>query len=119
MRGAGRVAFAAILLLVVGTINIIYGIGALDDASIFVNDTRFVLDNLNTPNPKGSTQLFQGFGPDKSLLERMKGAQKQQENSKCGARASSLCVQMAQRGTTRMEVWEGSAPQSRALPTVT
>jgi hypothetical protein len=48
MRGTGRVAFAAILLLVVGTINIIYGIGALDDANIFVNDTRFILDNLNT-----------------------------------------------------------------------
>jgi hypothetical protein len=48
MRGAGRVLFAAVLLLVVGTINIIYGIGALDDANIFVNDTRFVLDDLNT-----------------------------------------------------------------------
>jgi hypothetical protein len=48
MRGAGRVAFAAILLLVVGTINIIYGIGALDDARIFVNDQRFILDNLTT-----------------------------------------------------------------------
>src|SRR3954470_16429288 len=48
MRGAGRVAFAAIMLLVVGTLNIIYGIGALDDANIFVNDTRFILDNLNT-----------------------------------------------------------------------
>jgi hypothetical protein len=48
MRGAGRVVFAAILLLMVGTLNIIYGIGALDDASYFVNDTRFVLDNLNT-----------------------------------------------------------------------
>jgi hypothetical protein len=32
----------------VGTINIIYGIGALDDANYFVNDTRFVLSNLNT-----------------------------------------------------------------------
>ena len=48
MRGAGRVAFAAILLLVAGTINIIYGIGALDEANIFVNDTRFILDDLNT-----------------------------------------------------------------------
>jgi hypothetical protein len=48
MRGAGRTVFAALLLLMVGTINIIYGIGALDDANIFVNDTRFVLDNLNT-----------------------------------------------------------------------
>ena len=48
MRGAGRVVFAAILLLLVGFVNIIYGIGALDDASIFVGDTRFVLDNLST-----------------------------------------------------------------------
>ena len=48
MRGAGRVVFAAILLMIVGTINIIYGIGALDDANVFVNDTRFILTNLNT-----------------------------------------------------------------------
>jgi hypothetical protein len=48
VRGAGRVVFAAIILLVVGTINIIYGIGALDDANIFVNDTRFILSNLST-----------------------------------------------------------------------
>ena len=48
MRGAGRVVFAATLLLIVGTLNIIYGIGALDDANIFVNDTRFILSDLNT-----------------------------------------------------------------------
>ena len=48
MRGAGRVVFAAVFLLIVGTINIVYGIGALDDANYFVDDTRFVLDNLNT-----------------------------------------------------------------------
>jgi hypothetical protein len=48
MRGAGRVVFAGVFLLIVGTINIIYGIGALDDASVFVNDKRFILDNLNT-----------------------------------------------------------------------
>jgi len=40
--------FVATLLLLVGTINIIYGIGALDDARIFVNDTRFIFTNLNT-----------------------------------------------------------------------
>ena len=39
--------FAALLLLLVGVINIIYGIGALDDANIFVNDARFILDDLN------------------------------------------------------------------------
>jgi hypothetical protein len=48
MRGVGRAAFAATLLLMVGTINIIYGIGALDDANVFVNDQRYVLTNLNT-----------------------------------------------------------------------
>lgn len=48
MRGAGRVVFAAFMLLIVGTINIIYGIGALDDANVFVNDTRYILTNLNT-----------------------------------------------------------------------
>jgi hypothetical protein len=48
MRGAGRAAFAATLLVIVGTLNILYGIGALDDANIFVNDQRFILTNLNT-----------------------------------------------------------------------
>ena len=48
MRGSGRAVFAATLLLLVGTINIIYGIGALDDANVFVNDQRFILTNLNT-----------------------------------------------------------------------
>jgi hypothetical protein len=65
MRGSGRVAFAAILLMLVGTINIIYGIGALDDANIFVNDTRFILSNLNTLGwvliILGAIQLTAGF----------------------------------------------------------
>ena len=65
MRGAGRVAFAGFLLLIVGTINIIYGIGALDDANIFVGDTRYVLDDLSTLGwvliILGSIQLIAGF----------------------------------------------------------
>ena len=48
MRGTGRATFVAILLLIVGTMNVIYGIGALDSANIFLNDRRFVLDDLNT-----------------------------------------------------------------------
>jgi hypothetical protein len=48
MRGAGRVVFAAVVLLIVGTLNIIYGIGSLDDANYFANDTRYILTNLNT-----------------------------------------------------------------------
>ena len=48
MRGAGSAVFAAILLVIAGTLNIIYGFGALDDANIFVNDTRLIFSNLNT-----------------------------------------------------------------------
>ena len=48
MRGTGRVVFAATLLLIAGTLNIIYGIGALGDANVFVNDQRFIFTNLNT-----------------------------------------------------------------------
>jgi hypothetical protein len=48
MRGVGRAIFAATLLMIVGTINIIYGIGALDGARVFVGDQRFVFTNLNT-----------------------------------------------------------------------
>jgi hypothetical protein len=40
--------FTATLLVIVGTVNIIYGIGALDDANIFVNDKRYIFTNLNT-----------------------------------------------------------------------
>jgi hypothetical protein len=39
---------AAILLVIAGTLNIIYGIGALDDANVIVNDQRFVFTNVNT-----------------------------------------------------------------------
>jgi hypothetical protein len=48
MRGTGRVVFAVTLLMIVGTLNIIYGIGALGDANVFVNDKRFILSDLNT-----------------------------------------------------------------------
>jgi len=48
MRGAGRATFAAVLLLIAGTLNIVYGIGALDSANIYANDTRYIFTNLNT-----------------------------------------------------------------------
>jgi hypothetical protein len=40
--------FAAILLLVAGTINIIYGIAALSDANFFVGNTHYVFSSLHT-----------------------------------------------------------------------
>src|SRR3954471_6627699 len=48
MRGTGRAFLAATLLMIAGTLNIIYGIGALDDASILVNDKRYIFTNLHT-----------------------------------------------------------------------
>jgi hypothetical protein len=48
MRGAGRATFAAVLLVIAGTLNIIYGIGALSNANIFHNGERYVFSNLNT-----------------------------------------------------------------------
>ena len=65
MRGAGRVMFAATMLLLVGVLDIIYGIGALDEANIFKGDTRYVLDDLNTLGwvliVLGALQLRAGF----------------------------------------------------------
>jgi hypothetical protein len=65
MRGTGRVVFAATMLLILGTLNIIYGIGALDDANVLVNDTRLVFSDLNTYGwiliLLGAVQLGAGF----------------------------------------------------------
>ena len=65
MRGTGRALLAATLLVIVGTLNIVYGIGALDGASIFVNDKRFILTDLNTMGwvliVLGLIQLAGGF----------------------------------------------------------
>jgi hypothetical protein len=48
MRGVGRAVFAAILLLIAGTLNIIYGIAAIGDANFYVDSTRYVFSNLST-----------------------------------------------------------------------
>ena len=65
MRGAGRVVFVAILLLIAGTLNIIYGIGAVADATFYNNDTRYILTNLHAMGwvliILGVVQLTGGF----------------------------------------------------------
>jgi hypothetical protein len=57
--------FAAVLLLIAGTLNIVYGIGALDSANIFANEQRYILTNLNTMGwvliVLGVIQLTGGF----------------------------------------------------------
>jgi len=48
MRGLGRAIFAAILLLIAGTLNIIYGIGAISDSKFYDDSTRYVFSSLHT-----------------------------------------------------------------------
>ncbi|UJA21234.1 hypothetical protein HJD18_14110 [Thermoleophilia bacterium SCSIO 60948] len=64
-KGAGRVMFAATMLLILGALNIVYGLGALDRANVFVGDTRLVFDDLNTYGwvliGVGALQLVGGF----------------------------------------------------------
>ncbi|HVO54259.1 MAG TPA: hypothetical protein VMT37_07590 [Solirubrobacterales bacterium] len=48
MRGAGRAMFVAILLLIAGTLNVIYGIGAIANANFWVGENHFVFGNLHT-----------------------------------------------------------------------
>jgi hypothetical protein len=48
MEGSGWVAFAGVMLTIVGVMNIIYGIAAIDDANFYVNDAKYVFSDLNT-----------------------------------------------------------------------
>jgi hypothetical protein len=45
---AGWVTFAAVMLLIVGVLNVIWGIAAIGDSKFFVHDTKYILSGLNT-----------------------------------------------------------------------
>ena len=45
---SGWVTFAGVLLLIAGVLNVIYGIAAIGDSNFFINDTKYILSNLNT-----------------------------------------------------------------------
>jgi hypothetical protein len=47
-RSTGWVAFAGILLLILGTINVIEGVAAIGNAHFFVGNARYVFGDLNT-----------------------------------------------------------------------
>ena len=48
-RGDGWVLFAGIMIMVVGFLNLVYGIAAIDDSAFFTGDARYVIfDDLNT-----------------------------------------------------------------------
>jgi hypothetical protein len=46
-RGNGWIAFSIIMLGIVGTLNIVYGIGAISDAHVYVGETKYVIGDLN------------------------------------------------------------------------
>src|SRR5205823_11050089 len=49
MKGAGRAVFAAILLVIAGVLNIIYGIAAVSDAHFYTSTgTHYVFSSLHT-----------------------------------------------------------------------
>lgn len=49
VRGVGRAMFAAILLMIAGTLNIIYGIAAISDAHFYTSTgTHYVFSSLHT-----------------------------------------------------------------------
>ena len=64
--GYGWVIFAGSMLLIVGILNVIYGIAAIDDANFFVNGANYVISDLNTWGwvvlITGAVQILTAFG---------------------------------------------------------
>ena len=48
VKGLGRAIFAAVLLMVGGVLNVIYGIAAISNSKFFVHNTHYVFSNLKT-----------------------------------------------------------------------
>jgi hypothetical protein len=48
MKGGGWLLFAGIMLVLVGILNVIYGIAAIDNSQFFVADAEYILEDLNT-----------------------------------------------------------------------
>lgn len=47
-RGYGWVVFAAVLILLAATLNVIYGIAAIGNSQFYVSNTHFVISDLKT-----------------------------------------------------------------------
>jgi len=64
-EGAGWLTFSGIMVIIVGVLNTIWGIAAIDKASFFVEDTRFIVEDLQTWGwvvlIVGIVQLFAAF----------------------------------------------------------
>jgi hypothetical protein len=58
VRGVGRAMFAAVLLMIGGVLNCIYGIAAIGNAHFFTHNTHYVFGDLKS---WGWTTLFLGI----------------------------------------------------------
>jgi hypothetical protein len=48
VRGESWLLFAAIIISLLGVLNVIYGIAAIGDSRVFVEDATYILSGLNT-----------------------------------------------------------------------
>ena len=64
--GSGWVTFAGVMIAIVGTLNIIYGIAAIDNANFYGRDVNYVISSLNTWGwillVVGAIQVLVAFG---------------------------------------------------------
>jgi len=64
-HGQGFVTFAGVMILIAGVLNTVYGIAAIDKASFFVRDAKYVFSDLKTFGwivlILGVIQLFAAF----------------------------------------------------------
>ena len=61
-RGNGSIGFAGIMLMIVGVLNVIYGIAAIGDSSFFVHNTKYIVSGLNTWGwPRCSSACFRSW----------------------------------------------------------
>jgi hypothetical protein len=47
-KGGGWLLFSGIMIVMVGILNVIYGIAAIDNANFFVANQKFIISDLNT-----------------------------------------------------------------------
>ena len=47
-EGSGWVLFAGIMIMMVGVLNVIWGIAAIDQSAFFVQDTQYIFSDLKT-----------------------------------------------------------------------
>jgi hypothetical protein len=47
-EGGGWILFAGIMLMLVGILNVIWGIAAISNSSFFIHGTKYIVSNLNT-----------------------------------------------------------------------